>query len=477
MNHMSSERSWLRILVGDVRKTIKKIATESVDCVVTSPPYWGLRDYGTAQWEGGDPDCDHRRESRGKASWGPGSTGSSTLAGRPSNDHHSIQPHYKDACGKCGARRVDRQIGMEESPKLYVQTMVRLFREIRRILKPQGTAWLNLGDSYNGSGGVGGAGKQHTNRGSVGRRDRRAGWGGLKQKDLVGIPWRVALALQDDGWWLRSEIIWHKPNGMPESVCDRPTRNHEQVFLLAKSSDYFYDKEAIAEPVKNANTTGANSTLRVDKVPKDRKPNGNESVDEMTMDAMRNKRSVWSIPTAAYSEAHFATFPPKLAETCILAGTSERGVCPSCGAPWVRLIEETKLRRERPNDFTKRTGEDGTGNVCANSVAGVAIRTVGWEPSCDCQVQEGTGSANAYGEEEWRWVAPEPVPATVFDPFGGSGTTAAVARALGRHAVLCELNPEYVDLVPGRVEAVMASYYGRAKLDRVEPLENQMSLF
>ena len=182
---------------------------------------------------------------------------------------------------------------------------------------------------------------------------------------------------------------------------------------------------------------------------------------------------------AAWSFAHQLAFQVGDDQVRIVHGWVEgRGEIQ--GIRFVHAWEEAKLRRDRPNDFTKRTGDAGTGNVCANSVAGVAVKTIGWEPSCECHSQDGKGvpvSRGNEGEQEWRWIAPDPIPATVFDPFGGSGTTAAVARALGRHAVLCELNPEYVDLVPGRVEAVLASYYGRAKLDRVEPLENQMSLF
>ena len=177
------------ILVGDVRDRLKEIPTGAVQCVITSPPYWGLRDYGV-----------------------PG------------------------------------QIGLEETPEEYVQGMIEIFQEIRRVLRDDGTAWLNLGDCYNGSGESGGKGKNTRHKGESIKPDRRTGWGGLKQKDLVGIPWRVAFALQVDGWFLRQDIIWHKPNTMPESVKDRCTKAHEYIFLLTKQGRYFFDGEAIREP-------------------------------------------------------------------------------------------------------------------------------------------------------------------------------------------------------------------------------------
>lgn len=319
---------------GDVRAILPTLPDNSVQCVVTSPPYWGLRDYG-----------------------------------------------------------VSGQIGLEDTPEEFIAVMVSIFAQIRRILKPDGTLWMNLGDSY-----------------SSGNRST------LKPKDMVGIPWRVALALQADGWYLRQDIIWHKPNPMPESVTDRCTKAHEYLFLLTKSERYYFDSAAIQEPAsgtaharapkspagwdtstgddghgnfhKNGRDswkgsqfhTGKTAKHQLDRSSTNRAPGvtpkaaasgqsgsrANPSFSAAVVDLVdtRNKRSVWTIPSAPYSEAHFATFPPDLVKPCILAGS-------------------------RPGDL-------------------------------------------------------------IFDPFLGSGTTAQVALELGRHAAGIELNPDYHPLIQAR---------------------------
>src|SRR5690606_34643417 len=258
---------------------------ESVQCVVTSPPYFGLRDYG-----------------------------------------------------------VEGQIGLEATPEEYVAKLVEVFRGIRPVLRPDGTVWLNLGDSYNGSGGAGGdyneGGLKEGQPRYPGRRVK-----GLKPKDLIGIPWRVAFALQADGWYLRSDIIWHKPNPMPESVTDRPTRAHEYIFLLTKSPRYYYDAEAIKEPLakpeellrKTPTVFGGRNKHEGYGT---RRHSGNEYVGTYTG---RNKRSVWTIAPQPFPEGHFAVFPEKLVEPCILAGTSPKA-CPKCRAPWKRVVERERAR-------------------------------------------------------------------------------------------------------------------------------------
>lgn len=299
------------------------IASETVQCIVTSPPYYGLRDYGTAKWICGDPDCDHRENDR-----------RSTRAQGAEESFHggddTAQTHpYKSICAKCGAIRVDNQIGLEPTPQAYVDNLVAVFRECWRVLKPDGVAWLNLGDSYANNGvsdpsKVGGFTGDRIRRGVKGTMDSRPKSipDGLKPKDLIGIPWRVAFALQSDGWWLRQDIIWHKPNPMPESVTDRCTKAHEYVFLLTKSARYFYDAEAIqeksiTEPVmRDKNSEGYNKCGY---------PGGERfSPGARIGDGTRNKRSVWNIATRPFSGAHFACMPPELAETCIKAG-SRRG--------------------------------------------------------------------------------------------------------------------------------------------------------
>ena len=253
------------ILHGDVLDKLKEIETESIQCVVTSPPYWGLRDYGS-----------------------------------------------------------DGQLGLEETPEEYVENMVKVFREVKRVLKDDGTCWLNLGDSYAGNN------SRASDGGRAGYGTKREGVfnnlsGHLKPKDLVGIPWRVAFALQADGWYLRQDIIWHKPNPMPESVTDRCTKSHEYIFLLTKSAKYFYDNDAIAEQSleygKDKRSDLGN--IRYDGKRTLDKSGKNGQGSFVTINQTRNKRSVWKINTKPYKEAHFAVFPPKIPEICIKAGSKE----------------------------------------------------------------------------------------------------------------------------------------------------------
>lgn len=322
----------ITIYHGDCLTVLReRFADESVQCCVTSPPYWGLRDYG-----------------------------------------------------------VEGQLGLEKTPDEYVAKMVAVFREVRRVLKDDGTLWINLGDSYASVGKWGGSsgGKNDAAKKSGAYIRERKDWGDLKSKDMVGIPWMVAFALRADGWYLRSDIIWHKPNPMPESVTDRPTKAHEYLFLLTKSERYYYDHEAIKEPAIYAKEArydpGTNGlgggdrktgkTTRMFAGTDKQRGHGrrhdgfNDRWDQMTKveqcSGLRNKRSVWTVATQPYSEAHFATFPPKLIEPCILAG------CPSGGL--------------------------------------------------------------------------------VLDPFAGSGTTIEVSQQLGRQGVGIDLNPDYFELANKR---------------------------
>jgi DNA modification methylase len=427
------------IHIGDCMDAMRAMQANSVDCVVTSPPYWGLRDYG-----------------------------------------------------------VDGQIGMESTLGEHIQVMVEVFREVRRILKPHGTFWLNYGDSYaaqpNGRSaadvkaignddrtfrdkpfstigpilqpdarGPQRLGAKEAYRPDSGATIRPGGY--LKPKDLCMIPNRLAIALQDDGWWVRSEIIWHKPNPMPESVYDRPTVAHEKIWLLTKGEDYFYDQEAIREPVSqntharlsqdlqkqlgsvraNGGTrpdrpmkaVGKNSRENVDRVPRSRK--GDTGVGWGRLDRTcakdedrgrdrvvtkmagenekliksnkrfaegtalhvdtRNSRNVWTIAPKAFREAHFATFPPALAERCIKAGVPKT-VCGCCGAP------------------------SGCGPIC-----------------------------EIFGR----------VPGKVFDPFGGAGTVSLVAEQLGVDSAMVELNPDYAEIAIARIEAALQPKIAKRK--------------
>jgi DNA modification methylase len=292
-----------RILIGDAASVLKGLPSESVDMCATSPPYYGLRDYGTAAWIGGDPNCDHLGAPMATRA----NINRNCAGGRDVKNAACREP-FKGVCGKCGAVRQDDQIGLEETPREYISKLVGVFREVRRVLRKDGTLWLNIGDSYAGSG-KGSAlypdsvkhTKQGTSKGMIGAEAvTKTGRGGCKPKDLIGIPWMLAFALRDDGWYLRQDIIWTKPNPMPESVADRCTKAHEYIFLLSKSNRYYFNAEAIKEPCKSG---GSGSK-----------------------DGMRNKRDVWEVAAKPYRGAHFATFPVALIEPCVAAGCPPGGI-------------------------------------------------------------------------------------------------------------------------------------------------------
>jgi hypothetical protein len=254
-----------------------------------------------------------------------------------------------------------------------------------------------------------------------------------KLKDMIPVPWLVALALQRDGWYLRSDIIWSKKNPMPESVSDRPTKSHEYVLLFSKQPRYYWDAEAVREPsVEPWNSAVGFGGGERKKSAGDPYlfTQGASTYHEDREKSGRNIRSVWTIATHAYSEAHFATFPPDLVIPCIKAGTSERGACPACGAPWVRVVESS-----RPDDYEGkgiRWGNDGNGMRMKDKF-NTERTTTGWQPGCSCD-------------------AGQPVPCVVLDPFSGSGTVGVVACRLGRDSIGVELNPAYVEMSRRRIE-------------------------
>ena len=340
----------IEIIQGDCLERLKELPDESVDCCITSPPYWGLRDYQTATWEGGDADCDHKKPiDKAKLH---ASTGLNVAKDpeKMQSEIGSMHSHgYKDICGKCGAKRIDQQLGLEKTPEKYVSKMVEVFREVRRVLKKDGTLWLNLGDSYSANqsttGGysdkstlVGFTG-EHTKGRQMNRAERaRKIISGLKPKDLVGIPWLVAFALRQDGWYLRQDIIWHKPNPMPESVRDRCTKAHEYIFLLSKSQKYYCDMEAIKEEADTKpHSFGWKDTPHEQGI---RQVNRADII--ASPDGKRNKRSVWTVTTKPFSGAHFATFPEDLIEPCVKAGCPEGGTIldPFFGAGTTGVVAE-----------------------------------------------------------------------------------------------------------------------------------------
>ena len=239
-----------KVLLGDCLEVLKTLPDESVDCCVTSPPYYGLRDYGTGTWVGGDPNCPHKRMSKYSPNTATGHAQEELIG----NVGDAI---YKTVCPLCGAVREDKQIGLEETPEEYIDKLTAVFHEVKRVLKNDGTLWLNIGDSYNGSGRGRTAdgevhfsalsAKQGTNVGSTQGLITKKVIDSCKPKDLIGIPWMLAFSLRNDGWYLRQDIIWHKPNPMPESVKDRCTKSHEYIFLLSKKPHYYFDYEAIQE--------------------------------------------------------------------------------------------------------------------------------------------------------------------------------------------------------------------------------------
>jgi DNA modification methylase len=378
--------SW-DIREGDALERLAEMPDESVQCCVTSPPYFGLRDYG-----------------------------------------------------------IDGQIGLERSPDEFVARLVEVFREVRRVLRSDGTLWLNIGDSYCstdkwGGGKSGNTGKHTTNGPDVPSwavRERSAPIPGVKPKDLLGIPWLLAFALRADGWYLRSDVIWAKPNPMPESVTDRPTSAHEHVFLLAKSARYFYDADAIREP----NTDASLADLAARGQISQSAGNGETAqgalkwgnrVGRRQLGNGRNKRNVWEVATQPYADAHFATFPPKLIEPCILAGSSPKA-CGECGAPWERVVE---VSYENPGNRTTNGPRSIDHRHLEHGTAGYAVRlerrseTTGWQPSC------------AHDDDTGRSV--------ILDPFAGAGTTGLVALRHDRSFLGVELNPAYADMARERI--------------------------
>lgn len=313
-------------ICGNAYDSLQSLPSESIHCVVTSPPYWMQR-----------------------------------------------------------KSLVDGQIGVENHLNEYLDNLVDVFDEVYRVLRPDGTMWLNLGDVY------------------VSDKKYRVPIG-LKQKDLIGLPWRVAFELQESGWYLRGDCIWSKPNAMPSAARDRPNRSHEYVFLMSKQGNYFYDQDAVMEPA---------------------------------VVGTRNRRSVWEINTQPSPVNHYAAFPEALAKVCIEAGTSERGCCPKCGGQVVRVTTSKRLRRDEldPSDPRYRPNryKGAYSDINGRGDAGYTERaTVGWTPSCGCDAEE-------------------TAPCVVLDPFGGTGTVSKVARDLGRSSIMIDINPEYVDIAKRRL--------------------------
>lgn len=432
----------ITFLAGDCLKSLRTLADGSVNCCITSPPYYGLRDYGTGTWIGGDPNCKHKNGGQAQVPDSKYKGASETIIAGGNRGG-------KLYCVKCGALRKDDQIGLEETPEQYIGRLIGVFAEVHRVLRDDGVLWVNIGDSYArnpakgsksplvwGDGGAKPSLTQGSSDNGVRRSDRPAFKAtGAKEKDLIGIPWMLAFALRDYGWYLRQDVIWNRPNPMPESVHDRCTKAHEYVFMLTKQPKYYFDAFAMQEPaVTPAGTKGAKgSKARAAEFGVSGRP-----PEYAIYDGTRNRRSVWTIQTRPFKGAHFATFPPALVEPMIASSLSDGGYCASCGSPYRRVVSRGVPPLFMPDSEIDRfgNGEAGVhrkfGQVYENWSRANPKRTVGWDRTCDCPT-EGTK------------------PGVVLDPFGGAGTVAVVAEVAGHDTILCELNPKYIRISKRRL--------------------------
>lgn len=452
-----------KIFVGDCLEQLKNLSDNSVHCCVTSPPYWALRVYATGEWRGGQADCQHVRGSNPQARESIYASNSEIPA------YGANRQRVSPVCLLCGAEYIDRQIGSESVPdcfgwatghrcgSCYVCRLTAVFEEVRRVLHPSGTLWLNLGDTYIGGKGMSGApsAEEQAERAEAGETltgaesalggpgimrpsdNRELAAAGWKSKDLVGIPWLMAQSLRAAGWYLRAEIIWHKTNCKPESMRDRTTRQHETIFLLAKRPDYFYDWWAIREPSVSPEKSAKRMASPIFTGKKEQMTgyvNATHNTPGIkAFDGKRNARSVWLMTPAQFKGAHYAVFPLELPTRAIRAGTSEKGVCADCGEPWVRRIEYT----DAPADFVADERDEeifGPGAHRTKHAPPRLPQDAGFEPGCTC------GAAV--------------VPPTVLDPFAGSGTTLEAALRLGCNAIGTELSPQYAELIEQRLAAV-----------------------
>lgn len=434
------------ILCGDARDRLSEIPDGSVHVCVTSPPYWGLRDYKTGTWDGGDPNHEHDVVA---ARGGRGGSGS--------NSKQSSFPSDVPAwvCS-CGARLVDYQIGREKSPEEYVSALVEVFRESRRVLRDDGILWLNCGDTYCGYHGNSKVPDDEAPSNKPGyyenMRATTVGVSGLKSKDLVCIPWMLAMALRTDGWYLRSAMPWVRRAALPDSAADRPGSCLEYVFMFVKSQRYYFDMEAVRRPPSGISGGAKFGKTSLDgpgsrectKEDRERYANTGrqwrnsdlwfESVDSPHgLVGVGDELVGLDVNPKSYAGAHFATFPLQLVRSLLKPSISPEGCCGKCGTQHERVVEKTDVVDESHHGSRFDVGKTGERDGGDRTQAGdrFVSRTAGWRAACDCQ------------------AATEKC--VVLDPFGGSGTVAEVSRELGCRSILIELNPDYVPLIRKRL--------------------------
>lgn len=444
------------MIVGDVMDdaTWAGIEADSVHCCLTSPPYWGLRDYGTSSWQGGEEGCDHKAPDEAGKTDKP-TAGQREHAGRFAGK----------TCWKCGALRIDTQVGLEKDFREYIAKIVQVCRQVRRVLREDAVFFLNVGDSYARAGGwsnnngLDGVSRAECKRPVSKLLSSQSLADGLKPKDLCLIPQRLAIALQEDGWWVRSMMPWCKRNSMPESCTDRPASALEYVLMLVKSPRYFFDMEAVKQTGEGYGRGTGECAFR------SKRYQNNASFDNAaateksgahghSFEGGRNFRNadlffesiekphgmifVVDEPvgidrtTQGYKGAHYAVFPIKFAETLLKAGTSAKGCCPECGKPWARVVKKDR-KATRPGKDTKVTGDSMTDGNRDPERHVTDTQTLGWRPQCSC--------------------GGDPVPCLVFDPFMGAGTVGVVAQRLGLRWQGIELNPKYADMAERRIRA------------------------
>lgn len=477
--NLSPEKN--RLLVGDCRAMLRTLKAGTIQVCATSPPYYGLRAYQTApQVWGGAPECEHvwgEDLPASRARWGD----VDTLSEKQASNHGSAQMVATlersggNFCQRCSGWR--GELGGEPHPDLFVAHLVEVFREVRRVLRPDGVLFVNLGDSYaTGAGAVGncpGGGAQGERWKGPTTQPNRMPMAGLKPKDMCLVPQRFALAMQADGWWCRSECIWWKPNGMCSSVDDRPTLSHETVWMFTQAERYFWDGFAVRKPYAKSTlpqqgTRYAGEGLKAYEEhqaqnPSDVKRRAIASMEERGGANLRSVwradpddlEDVWEINTVASNIPHYAMMAPDVARLCVKAASSEKGRCPHCRAPWERVTEKSggTWEKRKQDGHPQRYGVVSTKGMPSypeGSFGEVSVTSIDWRPTCTCPPHD-------------------PEPCLVLDPFAGVCTTGVVALQEGREFVGCELSDESAQWGEKRLAVEGKRAWRRMKITRPVP--------